>query len=149
MHNYGYTSEVTNVMWTTHPELVQWDAKKHLEGAIRNDGREPQGDVKIVSVRGLTFCDVGVKQVSSGFLWVPAKYERTALTDRLEWRDECFCDPDFTVAWRVTYMLPGLDVQEMKLTGGIPVATFNKDLDEPYVIPHKVIKRGKHKQTKG
>lgn len=109
MHTYGYVSEVTNQLWTSHPELVQKDAETKLRGAIRNDERMPHGHVRILRIMGLTYRDVGVKQVSRGFLWVPATYERVPMSERLEWRDEIFCDPDFTVKWQITYVMNGID----------------------------------------
>lgn len=110
IHTYGYVSEVTNELWTAHPDLVQNDAEQKLRGAIRNDGRSPYGRIRLLRILGQTYKDVGVRQVSRGFLWVPATYERVPMSKRLEWRDEIFCDPEFTIRWRITYVMDGLDV---------------------------------------
>lgn len=69
------------------------------------DGREPHGHIKILLVEGLVKPHGGIEKISPGVCWVPALFDQAVS----EWRDERFCDPEFTLRYRITYTMDALD----------------------------------------
>ena len=104
---FGYVERVTSEMWTASPEDVRNHAARALAEGIRAAGMVPHGEVEQASVRGLCFVDLDLVEVSPPRFLRPARFEWRVTSNRQEWRDEPYFDPEYTTEYRIAFTLTG------------------------------------------
>lgn len=105
--SYGFVEHVTSEMWTSSPEAVRDHATTQLTNGIKAAGLVPYGDVRQVWIRGLCYVDTDLVEVSPARFFRPARHEWRVTSNRQEWREEPYFDPEFTTEYRIAYALRG------------------------------------------